>query len=84
MSRPFRGPFGRHWTASEAIEGADLSGRRAIETGAGSGIGTETARALASVGAELVMAARRLKSAGQIATGMIRSTKQTPRFRCAP
>ena len=44
------------------IEGADLSGQRAIVTGAGSGIGTETARALASAGAEVVMAVRRRSS----------------------
>jgi predicted amino acid dehydrogenase len=34
-------------TASEVVAGIDLSGRRAVVTGASSGIGTETARALA-------------------------------------
>ena len=50
---------GRTSTASEVIDGVDLSGKRAIVTGAGSGIGTETARALASAGAEVVLAVRR-------------------------
>jgi short-subunit dehydrogenase len=45
-----------------------------VAVGAGSGIGTETARALASADTEVVMAARRLQSAGQVAAGIIRST----------
>ena len=40
------------------IEGVDLSGKRAIVTGASSGIGVETARALASAGAEVTLAVR--------------------------
>jgi hypothetical protein len=47
MSQLFQTPFGRHSTTAEVIDGVDLSGKRAIVTGAGSGIGTETARALA-------------------------------------
>ncbi|MFJ9480675.1 hypothetical protein ACIRRI_37720, partial [Streptomyces mirabilis] len=43
MSQLFTTPFGGDSTASEVIEGVDLSGRRAIVTGAGSGIGVETA-----------------------------------------
>jgi NADP-dependent 3-hydroxy acid dehydrogenase YdfG len=46
-------------------------------TGVASGIGTETARALASAGAEVVMAARRLQSAGQVPAGIIRSTNNS-------
>ena len=37
----FQTPFSRTSTASEVIAGVDLSGRRAIVTGAGSGIGAE-------------------------------------------
>lgn len=44
--------------AREIVRGADLRGRRAIVTGAASGIGLEIARALASAGAEVVVAAR--------------------------
>jgi NAD(P)-dependent dehydrogenase (short-subunit alcohol dehydrogenase family) len=74
MSQLFQTPFGRHSTAAEVIDGVDLSGQRAIVTGAGSGIGTETARALASAGAEVVLAVRRPQAAGQIAAGIAGST----------
>src|ERR1700722_15920123 len=77
MSPLFQTPFGRHSTASEVIDGVDLSGKRAIVTGAGSGIGTETARALASAGAEVVLAVRRPQAAGQIAAGIAGSTGNT-------
>jgi NAD(P)-dependent dehydrogenase (short-subunit alcohol dehydrogenase family) len=77
MSQLFQTPFSRHSTAAEVIDGVDLSGQRAIVTGAGSGIGTETARALASAGAEVVLAVRRPQPAGQIAAGIAGSTGNT-------
>jgi NAD(P)-dependent dehydrogenase (short-subunit alcohol dehydrogenase family) len=58
MSQLFGTPFGRYSTASEVIDGVDLSGKRAIVTGAGSGIGTETTQVLAFAGAEVVLAVR--------------------------
>jgi len=70
----FRTPFGRHSTAAEVIDGVDLSGQRAIVTGAGSGIGTETARALASAGAQVVLAVRRPQAARETAAGIIAAT----------
>jgi NAD(P)-dependent dehydrogenase (short-subunit alcohol dehydrogenase family) len=45
-------------TASEIVAGVDLGGQRAIVTGASAGIGLATARALASVGAEVTLAVR--------------------------
>jgi NAD(P)-dependent dehydrogenase (short-subunit alcohol dehydrogenase family) len=51
-------PFGARSTAAEVIAGVDLSGKRAIVTGASSGIGVETARALANAGAEVTLAVR--------------------------
>jgi NAD(P)-dependent dehydrogenase (short-subunit alcohol dehydrogenase family) len=51
-------PFHAGSTAAEVIAGADLTGRRAVVTGAASGIGVETARALAGAGAEVVLAVR--------------------------
>ncbi len=51
-------PFGSDSTAAEVIEGIDLSGRNAVVTGASSGIGVETARALASAGAAVTLAVR--------------------------
>jgi NAD(P)-dependent dehydrogenase (short-subunit alcohol dehydrogenase family) len=60
MSRQARAttPFGRETTAREVVAGVDLSGRRAIVTGGSSGLGLETARALASAGAEVTLAVR--------------------------
>jgi NAD(P)-dependent dehydrogenase (short-subunit alcohol dehydrogenase family) len=43
--------FGFASTADEVLVDVDLSGKRAVVTGAASGIGVETPRALASVGA---------------------------------
>ncbi|MFG2425967.1 SDR family NAD(P)-dependent oxidoreductase [Streptomyces sp. NPDC048448] len=51
-------PFGANTTPSEIIDGVDLRGRRAVVTGAGSGIGVETARALATAGADVTLAVR--------------------------
>jgi NAD(P)-dependent dehydrogenase (short-subunit alcohol dehydrogenase family) len=52
--------FGHDSTAAEVARGIDLSGRRAIVTGGASGIGIETARALAGTGAEVTLAVRDL------------------------
>ncbi|MFF7212894.1 SDR family NAD(P)-dependent oxidoreductase [Streptomyces sp. NPDC008238] len=51
-------PFGFSSTAADVVRGVDLTGRRALVTGASSGLGAETARALASAGAEVVLAVR--------------------------
>ncbi|MFF8693906.1 SDR family NAD(P)-dependent oxidoreductase [Streptomyces sp. NPDC015144] len=51
-------PHGFSTTAAEVIRGIDLSGRRAVVTGASSGLGAETARALASAGASVTLAVR--------------------------
>ncbi|WBB59377.1 SDR family NAD(P)-dependent oxidoreductase [Streptomyces sp. WMMC500] len=59
VSDLFRSPFDRHSTAADVIAGVDLSGRRAVITGATSGLGVETARALAAAGAEVTLAVRR-------------------------
>jgi NAD(P)-dependent dehydrogenase (short-subunit alcohol dehydrogenase family) len=51
-------PFGFDSIAAEVVAGIDLTGKRAIVTGSSSGIGIETARALASAGAEVTLAVR--------------------------
>jgi NAD(P)-dependent dehydrogenase (short-subunit alcohol dehydrogenase family) len=51
-------PFGAESTAAEVIAGIDLTGKRAIVTGGASGIGVETARALAGAGADVTLAVR--------------------------
>jgi NAD(P)-dependent dehydrogenase (short-subunit alcohol dehydrogenase family) len=60
-------PFGFDSTAAEVIAGVDLSGRRAIVTGASSGIGVETARALAHAGAEVTLAVRDIAAGDRVA-----------------
>src|ERR1700722_18060069 len=51
-------PFGAQSTAMEVVAGVDLTAKRAIVTGASSGLGVETARALAAAGAEVTLAVR--------------------------
>jgi len=51
-------PFGFDSTAAEVVAGIDMSGKSAIVTGGSSGIGVETARALAGAGAEVTLAVR--------------------------
>ncbi|MBW2418757.1 MAG: SDR family NAD(P)-dependent oxidoreductase [Deltaproteobacteria bacterium] len=58
MGKGAEASFGAETTTSEVIDGIDLSGRLALVTGASGGLGAETARALASVGAEVVLAVR--------------------------
>lgn len=67
-------PFGRHSTAAEVVEGIDLSGKRAIVTGAASGIGIETARALAHTGAEVTLAVRNTDAGTQTAADITATT----------
>ena len=50
--------FGYDTTAAEIARTVDLRGRRAVVTGASSGIGAETTRALALAGADVVLGVR--------------------------
>lgn len=45
-------------SALELVEGVDLSGKVCVITGASSGLGRESARALAAAGAQVILAAR--------------------------
>ncbi|HEY2225442.1 SDR family NAD(P)-dependent oxidoreductase [Actinomycetospora sp.] len=60
-------PFGEFSTADEVAEGIDLTGRRAVVTGASSGIGVETARTLAGHGAQVTLAVRNTEAGEQVA-----------------
>ncbi|WP_020655526.1 SDR family NAD(P)-dependent oxidoreductase [Massilia niastensis] len=64
---PIRTPFGFSSTADEILSGIDLSGKRAIVTGASSGIGIDTARVLADAGADVTLAVRKLDAGLQVA-----------------
>lgn len=63
--------FGAQSTADEVLTGQDLSERFALVTGVSSGLGLETARALASHGAQVIGAVRDLAKASA-AVGPIR------------
>jgi len=76
-------PFGFSTTAAEVVAGVDLSGRRAVVTGAASGIGVETARVLAGAGAEVVLAVRDVV-AGEKAAVDITSSTGNPAVSVAP
>jgi NAD(P)-dependent dehydrogenase (short-subunit alcohol dehydrogenase family) len=67
-------PFGFSSTAAEVIAGVDLAGKRAIVTGASSGIGVETARALAGAGAAVTLAVRNIEAGEQAAAEIRTST----------
>ncbi|GAA4805710.1 SDR family NAD(P)-dependent oxidoreductase [Actinomycetospora chlora] len=60
-------PFGEFSTADEVAEGIDLTGRRAVVTGASSGIGVETARTLAAHGAQVTLAVRNTAAGERVA-----------------
>lgn len=67
-------PFGFHSTAEDVSEGVDLSGTRAIVTGAASGIGVETARALADRGAAVTLAVRDTAAGTRVAADIAATT----------
>ncbi|WP_440555951.1 SDR family NAD(P)-dependent oxidoreductase [Streptomyces sp. SCPE 10] len=67
-------PFGFSSTAAEVSEGIDLTGRRAVVTGASSGLGAETARALAATGAAVTLAVRDVTAGKRVAEDITEST----------
>jgi NAD(P)-dependent dehydrogenase (short-subunit alcohol dehydrogenase family) len=65
--------YGHDTTAAEVARDINLTGRRVIVTGGASGIGIETARALAGTGADVTLAVRDL-AAGERTAGEIVET----------
>lgn len=69
--------FGAETTALEVVKGHDLSGYEIIVTGGNSGLGVETIRALASVGANVTLAARDVAKAQAVADDLNKSLNVT-------
>ncbi len=76
-------PFNAESTAREVLEVIDLSGKRMIVTGASSGIGIETARALAGAGADVTLAVRDTEAGERTAADITRTTGNS-RLHVAP
>jgi NAD(P)-dependent dehydrogenase (short-subunit alcohol dehydrogenase family) len=83
MSGNPAGRPGRHPTALEVIDGHDLRGRDAVVTGGGSGLGYQTARALAAAGARVVLAVRDTTRASAAAAAL-RAQPGSPQVDLAP
>jgi NAD(P)-dependent dehydrogenase (short-subunit alcohol dehydrogenase family) len=83
VNTPIITPFKWETTAAEVVSGVDLGGSRVIVTGGASGIGLETARALAAAGAEVTLAVRNA-DAGQRVASEIESTTGNTHIRVAP
>lgn len=71
---PITSPFGYRSTALEVVAGHDLGGKTALITGGSSGIGVETARALLSAGAEVILAVRDTQKGQGVAQELRQST----------
>lgn len=75
MSGRITSDFGATSTAREVVEDHDLSGQSVIVTGGASGIGVETARALADAGAEVVLAVRNVAAGDTVAAALNRTAE---------
>src|SRR4051794_4375768 len=64
-------------TADDVLAGIDLTGRRAVVTGAASGIGVETARSLARAGADVTIAVRNTARGREVAADIEASVPGT-------
>jgi NAD(P)-dependent dehydrogenase (short-subunit alcohol dehydrogenase family) len=73
MTDRITSPFGARSTARDVVNGHDLSGQTMIVTGGASGLGVETARALAEAGADVTIAVRNAE-AGTAAAADINTT----------
>ncbi|HZP30911.1 MAG TPA: SDR family NAD(P)-dependent oxidoreductase [Acidimicrobiia bacterium] len=65
-------PFGFDSTTDDVLAGVDLAGRTAVVTGGSAGLGREAARALASKGANVVLAVRDAGGKGATAASALR------------
>lgn len=72
--KPVASPFGFASEARDVLAGIDLTGRTAIVTGGGSGLGVETVRALARAGAHVIMPVRSRDTGESVAADLRAAT----------
>jgi NAD(P)-dependent dehydrogenase (short-subunit alcohol dehydrogenase family) len=77
VTTPITTPFNAQTTAAEVVAGIDLGGSRIIVTGGASGIGVETAHALAAAGAEVTLAVRNPDAGKRVASEIAATTGNT-------
>lgn len=70
LQKPLGSGFNAESTANEVIKGIDLTGKIAIVTGGGTGIGLETVKTLANAGATVIAVARDVQKAKQNLEGI--------------
>ncbi|MEJ2818280.1 SDR family NAD(P)-dependent oxidoreductase [Caulobacter sp. CCG-8] len=75
MADRIKSAFGAYTDARDVVAGQDLTGVVAIVTGGATGIGIETARALAEAGAEVVIAVRKPDLAEAAVADIARTAK---------
>jgi NAD(P)-dependent dehydrogenase (short-subunit alcohol dehydrogenase family) len=83
MADRITSPFGTFTPAREVVAGHDLTGKSAVVTGAATGIGVETARALAEAGAAVTLAVRN-REAGEAVAAEINQTAKGPKASVGP
>ena len=67
-------PFGFASTTGEVTDGLDLTGTRVVVTGGASGIGIETVRALAALGADVTLGVRNVEAGNRTVADVAAST----------
>jgi len=65
-----RREFNKETTTDEVLEGIDLSGKTVVITGGTSGLGQESARAMAAKGAKVILTGRNMQKAQTVADGI--------------
>lgn len=70
LQQPLNSGFNTTSTASDVINGIDLTGKTAIVTGGNTGIGLETTKILAAAGATVIVGARDIQKARTNLQGM--------------
>src|ERR1700722_5403949 len=73
-------PFSFSSTADEVLHGIDLKGKHAIVTGGTSGIGVDTAQALAKAGAAVTLAVRNVDAGKVVAQRITQATRNQEVF----